>query len=177
MADGVRWWESNRNLGFAGTLAATVIGGVLLNQLGVLPLGRWLSTTIAFLIWPIPVPFVIAAAFVGAMTHSVIRGLRRRASSRPVWLSYKQDTLLGVVWRWTYSGDLLLESTASAFCPHCELRLRVDSPGYMQRQTELLCDGCGHRAVINGSPREVVERVVRLVEREANRRAAPAPGS
>jgi hypothetical protein len=47
----------------------------------------------------------------------------------PAWLNYQQDTFLGIIWRWSYTGSHLSESSITPFCPQCETRMRGEQQG------------------------------------------------
>jgi hypothetical protein len=164
-----RWWESGLNLGFAGTVIAGVVTGIILLALRVIPVWRWIPAFGRWLVRPVPVPLVVLVGIVAALTIFVVRFLARSMDPpAPPWLGYREDSFLGVTWRWQYAGHRLDERSIGAFCPQCQMRLRVDAGGYRTITTTLSCEQCGTRQEIEGNPDELRGRIGRLIEREAN---------
>jgi hypothetical protein len=138
----------------------------------VIPLGRWLSVAIGFLVRPIPVPLVAIIVCVVVVTVLIFRSGLGGEEPSP-WLSYRQDTFLGVTWRWDYVGSHIAEHTIAAFCPQCEMRLRAVPSSYRTIATMMICDACDFRKEVEGTPPDIVNRVARLIERELNRSTRP----
>jgi hypothetical protein len=109
---------------------------------------------------------VVALLFVG------ISILKQKAA--PGFRTYRQDTFLGIGWRWDYFSDNTLHrSSITPYCPQCSTVLRGEVGGYAQMTTTFICDECGFRESINGGE-DVIYRLCRIIEREVNRRF-PAP--
>lgn len=172
----VRWWQSNRNLSFAGTVVATLVATALLYVFGRIP--GWLVSAWWWLVHPVPVPLVVLVVMVGLLVVGAVGLLRKlKEAPPPPWLAYWQDTFLEIVWRWRYTDShQLVDSSITPFCPQCGTRLRGEEHGYKDRTTSFICDECQFRKDIPGNGPQVVARVARLIEREAERRIArPAP--
>jgi len=151
---------------------ATVVGGFLLNRFEVIPLGRWISTIGRWLVRPFHVPLIVFVVIVAALALFVVRFVGTlKEPLPPPWIGYREDTFLDVVWRWQYDGHRLDEHSIGAFCPRCQMRLRVEAGGYRTVMTTVCCEDCGFRHEVEGNPKQVLDRVERLIEREANRRA------
>lgn len=152
---------------------ATVVGGFLLNRFEVVPLGRWIWTISRWLIYPVPVPLILFVALLACLGLLVVSRTMQRAPRRPPWWTYRQDSFLGVTWRWNYDGDNFLDQRSiGAFCPRCEMRLRAESQGYHRSfTTTMRCDGCHFQIEVDGNGPEVIDQVGRFIEREANKRA------
>ena len=58
----IRWWESGRNLGFVGTVVATIVATWVLAVLDKLP--NWASTIGRAAIRPVPVPLIVLVPMV-----------------------------------------------------------------------------------------------------------------
>ena len=168
-----RWFESGRNLGFLGTVVSAVVAGFLLEAFDVVPVAQWLGSTWRWVVRPVPVPLIVLVAMAGGLLVVVVGSLLRRLEPPPAaWLDYRADTFLGIDWRWDYFSDGQLKSRSlSAFCPRCETRLRAEVQGYMQMTTSFICDECHFRQDVPGSGDEVIDRICRLLEREANQKA------
>lgn len=170
-----RWWESNLNLGFAGTVVAGLAIAAILGVFG--PVWWWLISAWRWVVHPVPVPLVVFVAMVGALVVFAL-GLLRKMQEPPLppWLDYREDRFLEVIWRWRYrSDDQLAEASLTPYCPRCETGLRLQPQSYAAVGTCFICDECSFRQDVPGSVDEVFERVARLIEREANRRVrAPA---
>jgi hypothetical protein len=179
MSTRVRWWESARNLSFTGTVVAAVIATVIAGALVIWFQGnhlwRWISSAGRWLIFPVPVPRIGIVVIVGTLVLFVGRWLATLLGpSPPPYLTYRQDMFLEVIWRWDYDGHYLAKHSIAAFCPRCETRLRPESHGYMTFTTTIACEECGFRREVEGNGPEVIDRVARLIEREANRKAQAA---
>jgi hypothetical protein len=181
MQSKARWWESNLNLGFAGTVAASLVVVALVSVFGLIPVWQWLKSVGRWLVHPVSVPFVVVIAMVGALGVFVVGLLLKlKQPPPPAWLDYRQDNFLGIIWRWRYfsEGHELINSSITPYCPQCGTRLRGekqhDRNGTLT--TVFLCDECQFNQAIPGNGEDVFARVVRLVEREVHRRMAlPVP--
>jgi hypothetical protein len=180
----VRWWQSGLNQSFIGAVAVAVLSGVILDARGLIPFGQWVRTAgqwsavaVRWLVQPIRVPLLVLAFMSFALVAVAVRGvLKSLKPPPPAWLEYRQDQFFDIAWTWRYAGNQILESSITPFCPRCQMRLRGDQQGYMTMTTTFICDDCGFRKDIQGSGHDVIDRISRLIEREANRKAAlPTP--
>jgi hypothetical protein len=170
----VRWWQSNFNLGFAGTVVATLVGGVILAQSS--QIREWAVAAWHWLVHPVPVPLVVLVVMVGALIV-FLWGIVRKSigPAPPVWLGYRQDNFLEMVWRWRYAGTVLVESSIRPYCPRCGTGLRWGQQGYTEMTTYFNCDECKFSRQIPSGADEVVSRIGRLIEREAERLSQRGP--
>lgn len=138
-----RWWESGRNLGFAGTVVAGLVLAALLYIFGRIPVGRWIAAVWRGLVYPVPVPLAILLAMIGVLLVVGIRAfLRAVGPAPPAWLNYRQDTFLGIVWRWDYDGTHIARRSLRPYCPNCSTGLRGHQEGYREFTTSFICDEC-----------------------------------
>ncbi len=169
----MRWWESRRNLGFLGTVVAGVVIAGILWMFGLIPVGRWAAATWAGLVYPIRVPLTILVAMVGTLMLVAVRALLRSTEPPPpAWLNYREDTFLGIIWRWSYDGAQLARWSIRPFCPRCSTGLRGEQQGYREMTTSFICDECRFSQDLPGNGEQVIDRVCRLIEREANQKLA-----
>ena len=172
----VRWFESGRNLGFLGTVVSAIVAGFVLDALDVAPVAKWLGSAWRWVVHPVPVPLIALVAMVGGLLVAIGGWLLRRLEpAPPAWLEYRADTFLGINWRWDYLSDGQMKNRSlSAFCPSCHTRLRAEVHGYSQMTTSFICDECHFRQDLPGNSDEIIDRICRLIEREANRKARAA---
>jgi hypothetical protein len=161
-----------------GTVVASVVAAGILWTLGILPIGVWAVTAWAALVYPIQVPLVILVGMIGTLLVVGWRAVLRALGPPPSpWLSYREDTFLGVVWRWSYDQTHhLVEQSICPYCPRCNTRLRGEQQGYAEITTAFLCDECGFKQYIPGNGDAVMSRIGRLIEREANKKAGRRAG-
>ena len=82
--------------------------------------------------------------------------------------AYKQDSFLGLKWRWSYvSGSPV---NAWAFCPHCDTMLVYSVNGSFydaDRTTVLSCETCGQEMLHHKGDKEyLVEKIHRQIDRK-----------
>ena len=164
----VKWFESERGLGFWGTVAATLVASAAAFFSDAAR--RWIGLAWSWSMTPIAVPGLVLCVLL-----AIVLGLGGlllvaywQGQAQPSWASYVEDSFLGVVWRWAYTGHLRHQLTA--YCPKCELRLDLARAYYHGVGSELRCQGCGFVQALEFQPGEVVEQVVKLIERELRRR-------
>lgn len=163
----IRWWESPRNLGFLGTVAAGLVLAGLLAAFDKIPGGRLALALWHGVVYPVPVPLVLLVAMLATLLSVAVVALKR--ATAPPWLRYRQDTFLNIVWRLDYFSDhTLIRTSIAPYCPQCSTALRGEVAGYGQLTTTFLCDECGFRESINGSGEDVIYRLCRIIEREVN---------
>jgi len=166
-----RWWESNLNLGFAGTVVAGLVVVGLVYVFGRIAVGEWLKSAGRWLVHPVPVPLVVLVVLIGVLLVFVVGLLLRfKKPAPPPWLNYWTDNFLGIVWRWRYAEGLLVRSSITPYCPKCETRVRIVVQGYKPETTLFICDECHFNQNIHGNWQEASARIERLIEREVNRR-------
>jgi hypothetical protein len=167
----VRWWQSGLNLGFIGTVVAGLVVAIILALSGRIPAVEWGVAAWRWLVHPVPVPLLALVVLVGALiVFAVGTVLKSMAPPPPAWMDYLQDNFLGIVWRWRYDGNHLTEWSIRPFCPECGIGLRGEQHGYKDMTTSFTCDECRFTRDISGDGAAVIDRVSRLIEREANRR-------
>src|SRR5207247_6442776 len=99
-----------------GTVIAGVVIAAILWMFGLIPAGRWAAIA-SVLVYPIRVPLAILLAMVGTLLVVAARALlRSTASSSVPWLNYGEDTLLVIVWRWSYDGAQLARGSIRPYC-------------------------------------------------------------
>ena len=72
------------------------------------------------------------------------------------------------MWRWNYNGHTISPSSLTPYCPRCSTGVRVELGGYPATTTTFICDECDFVQEVPGDREAVIERIGRLVEREAN---------
>jgi hypothetical protein len=167
----IGWWQSHRNLGFWGTVVAGVVLAGALWILGLVPVERWAAGLWGALSYPIRVPLVLLVALVGTLIVVALRALLgATAPPPPPWLAYIEDNFLGIVWRWSYDGTHIARWSLRPYCPRCSTGLRAEQHGYMDMTTTFICDECRFVQEVQGNGDAVLDRICRLIEREANSR-------
>jgi hypothetical protein len=161
------------NLGFAGTVTAGLVVAIVLAASGRIPALAWGAAAWRWLVRPVPVPFLVLIFIVGALVVFVTGILLKSMEpAPPTWLDYRQDTFLGIVWRWRYDGTHLAEWSIRPYCPRCGTGLRWEEHGYMDITTSFNCDECRFTLDVPGGGAAVTDRICRLIEREVNKRLA-----
>jgi hypothetical protein len=169
----IGWWESHRNLGFWGTVVTGVVLAGVLWIFGLVPVGQWAAVLWGALIYPIRVPLILLVALVGTLMVVALRALLSATTPPPPsWLAYREDNFLGIVWRWSYDGTHIASWSLRPYCPQCSTGLRGEQHGYKDMTTVFTCDECQFTQDIRGNGEQVLERICRLIEREANRKPA-----
>ena len=73
--------------------------------LGLVPIGQWAAALWGVLFHPVRVPLILLVALVGTLTVVALRAvLSTTTPPPPPWLAYREDTFLGILWRWSYDG-------------------------------------------------------------------------
>jgi hypothetical protein len=80
--------------------------------------------------------------------------------------SYKQDTFLDIIWRWSYQRKVPVDPWC--FCPDCYTELVYSYTGSRSHQeTELFCETCNITKLRHdGDKNYLINRVIRLIERK-----------
>lgn len=80
--------------------------------------------------------------------------------------SYRQDTFLDIIWRWSYQKQLPVDPWC--YCPDCKTELIYNYTGSRDNQeTELFCEACNVTKLRHdGDTTYLVNRVLRLIERK-----------
>ena len=80
--------------------------------------------------------------------------------------SYKQDTFLDIVWRWSYHRNAPVDPWC--YCPDCKNELIYNYTGSRENQeTELFCESCNVAKLRHdGDTTYLVNRILRLIERK-----------
>jgi hypothetical protein len=172
-----RWWESNLNLGFAGTVAASLVVAALIYVFGRIAVWQGFVLVGRWLVHPVSLPLVVVVVMAGAVVVLLVGLLLKfKQPPPPAWLDYWQDNFLGIVWRWRYEDGQIVRSSITPYCPQCGTRLRGSQQGYGIMTTSFICDECHFQKDIQATIPEVIARIERLVEREVSRRMAlPVP--
>lgn len=167
------------NLGFVGTVLAGLVVAGILGAFGQIPIvSAWAVDTWRRLVHPVSVPLVVLIVMTGALIVFVAGlVLKSIEPALPAWLEYREDNFLGIVWRWRYEGSHLAESSLRPFCPQCGTGMRGEQHGYKDMTTSFMCDECQFTRDIPGNGAAIIDRISRLIEREANRRLAQPTGS
>ena len=84
---------------------------------------------------------------------------------QPKVTSYKQDTFLDVIWRWSYQRKRPVDPWC--FCPDCNTELVYTYTGSRaDQETELFCETCNITKLRHdGDKNYLINRVIRLIER------------
>jgi hypothetical protein len=85
---------------------------------------------------------------------------------QPKITSYKQDTFLDILWRWSYQRKIPVDPWC--FCPECKTELVYTYTGSRSDQeTELFCETCNiTRLRHDGDKNYLINRILRLIERK-----------
>jgi hypothetical protein len=160
-------------------VAGSVIGGLVLNALGLLkPTLRWvwttargLAVTVAqWLLAPTQVPrwgVVLFAVLVFILLAIAIRARLRRWAVPP-HLSYCSDVFLGVQWRWRYHDDHTIDTeSVTPYCPRCEHRMLAYGTAFSV-STSLRCEACSHENQVDVKVEDLQRRIVWNIEHAVN---------
>jgi hypothetical protein len=90
-----------------------------------------INTKISLPIW------IIVLILASALKHLFSKFTIQR---EPEWLQYTKDTFFGVVWRWEYSGNRIVQPIA--YCPEDDTQLTVDRDAILPI-LNFTCDTCG----------------------------------
>jgi hypothetical protein len=85
---------------------------------------------------------------------------------QPKVTSYRQDTFLDIIWRWSYQRKMVVDLWC--FCPDCNTELVYTYTGSRSDQeTELFCERCDITKLRHdGDKTYLLNRVIRLIERK-----------
>lgn len=84
----------------------------------------------------------------------------------PKYKMYRQDMFEGMLWKWKYKGDKVIDLWC--YCPHCGSMLHVDDENCKttttlgEKTTFFVCDTCDEREIgrIKGGDRKYALKVV-----------------
>ena len=102
------------------------------------------NTILSFLSFELKVWWVLIGIVIIALGLFIYSGFLDQKSSPPLFTNYKQDTILGLKWKWewikNYSGKYEI-SNLHPICEHCDTPLTGDTSYY----GGLICLRCGFR--------------------------------
>lgn len=98
--------------------------------------------------------------------------------TQPDWHNFVSDEIFGVLWRWSYSGNTILDYDLTAFCPRtgCMNRLEIEfdpqNPNiprqYLTIPESMTCHHCGFKCHFDCDRQTLQKRVINEIERLIN---------
>lgn len=118
----------------------------------------WLTSLILIPIWL----FILFLGVIFSGGIAIVILIRNRKSTKEAeWLTYLTDKFDGLIWRWRYNNQQIVD--IAAFCPHDDTRLVVDDRIVY---THFLCETCEREFELDGDLDRVEGRVERQIERK-----------
>jgi hypothetical protein len=157
-------------------ILGTVIGGIVLTL--VLWLAGFIPTLwqtcksafmwlIGFLLSSISIPawlIVVVSPFIVATLFRIFVTISRKDIKHPTWRDYKEDEIMGMIWRWHYSHYSGAIHNICCFCPYDDTELV-----YIERlmQVTLRCETCNRQF---GPFNADHDHICRMAERQIRRK-------